>query len=145
MTKQDIINYVMTTPHNTNKAILNDMLDQMINDSGSGSDFDIQVITIPVTHNIPEGAVIDHAYGDMTLLINGEDFTAENGVDLTESLEAVVVEGYCKVRPMTCYVDTGYCWPSNVVTTGNIEWDSNTYSLYIRGEGTITITWVWAD
>lgn len=28
MNKQDIINYVVKTPHNTNKAILSDMLDQ---------------------------------------------------------------------------------------------------------------------
>lgn len=28
MNKQDIINYVVKTPHNTNKAVLSDMLDQ---------------------------------------------------------------------------------------------------------------------
>lgn len=28
MNKQDIINYVVNTPHNTNKAVLSDMLDE---------------------------------------------------------------------------------------------------------------------
>lgn len=44
MTKQDIINYVTTTPHNTNKAILNEMLDQLA--GGGSSDFAIANVTL---------------------------------------------------------------------------------------------------
>lgn len=35
MTKQDIIEYVMNTPHNTNKAVLSSMLSQIENDSSN--------------------------------------------------------------------------------------------------------------
>ena len=35
MTKQDIIEYVMNTPYNTNIAVLNRMLDEIEEDSGS--------------------------------------------------------------------------------------------------------------
>ncbi len=47
MTKQDIINYVTTTPHNTNKAILNEMLDQLA--GGEDSDFAIANVTLTDT------------------------------------------------------------------------------------------------
>ena len=39
MTKNDIIEYVMNTPHNTNKAVLSSMLNQLAEDGGGSSDF----------------------------------------------------------------------------------------------------------
>jgi hypothetical protein len=42
MTKEEILNYVMNTPENTNRMVLNDMLDKLVNSSGGGSDnFDV--------------------------------------------------------------------------------------------------------
>lgn len=37
MTKNDIIAYVMKTPHNTNKAVLNSMLNELSTDGGGGT------------------------------------------------------------------------------------------------------------
>lgn len=37
MTIEEIVNYVLTTPHNTNKVILIQMLQQLINENTSGN------------------------------------------------------------------------------------------------------------
>ena len=46
MTKQDIIDYVMTTPKNTNKAVLSNMLDQLAEDGGGESNLAIYKVNI---------------------------------------------------------------------------------------------------
>lgn len=46
MDKNDIIEYVMNTPHNTNKAVLNSMLNQLIKDGGDSSDFSTAKLTL---------------------------------------------------------------------------------------------------
>lgn len=44
MTKEEILEYVMNTPENTNRLVLNDMLNELINSSGGSSDyFDLQI------------------------------------------------------------------------------------------------------
>ena len=37
MSKQDVIDYVFETPNNTNSAILNQKLDELVEESGGGS------------------------------------------------------------------------------------------------------------
>ena len=52
MTKKDIIEYVMETPHNTNRAVLESMLDQLSSGGGGGSsDFTIAMMTINNSEN----------------------------------------------------------------------------------------------
>jgi hypothetical protein len=47
MDKNDIIDYVMHTPHNTNKAVLSSMLNQLTDGGGGGSsDFSTATVTI---------------------------------------------------------------------------------------------------
>lgn len=46
MTIEKVIEYVLTTPYNTNRAILYAMLDQLIQNSGGG------------TPDYPEGVII---------------------------------------------------------------------------------------
>lgn len=55
MDKNDILDYVMNTPGNTNRAVLSGMLDSM---SGSGGD-EMLVVSITVT---PAGATLDKTY-----------------------------------------------------------------------------------
>lgn len=46
MDKNDIIEYVMHTPHNTNRAVLSSMLNQLAEDGGGGSsDFSTATVT----------------------------------------------------------------------------------------------------
>ena len=47
MEKQDIINYVLTTPENTNPAILEGMLEQLIAQSGGGGgESDVEIVEV---------------------------------------------------------------------------------------------------
>ena len=46
MDKNDIIDYVMHTPHNTNKAVLNGMLNQLTEGGGGSSDFSTAEVTL---------------------------------------------------------------------------------------------------
>ena len=52
MTKEKIIEYVLTTPHNPNRAVLNDMLETYLADNGGGGGGDTP------TPPDPEGTVI---------------------------------------------------------------------------------------
>lgn len=59
MSKEDVINYVMTTPGNPNRAVLNGMLDSM----GGGSSDNMAILPkLTVTLNIDNIEHID-AYG----------------------------------------------------------------------------------
>lgn len=49
MTKQEIIDYVMTTPSNPNKAVLEGMLDSIADAGGGGGDADTSDIRITLT------------------------------------------------------------------------------------------------
>ena len=63
MDKNDIINYVMHTPHNTNKAVLSDMLNQLTESGGSGSSDNMAILPkLTVTLNIDNIEHID-TYG----------------------------------------------------------------------------------
>lgn len=52
MDKNEIIEYVMNTPHNTNRAVLNSMLNQLGGGSGSS---DFSTATVTVEYIMPEG------------------------------------------------------------------------------------------
>lgn len=45
MNKNDIIEYVMHTPHNTNKAVLSSMLNQLTEGGGGSGDFSTAQVT----------------------------------------------------------------------------------------------------
>jgi len=50
MDKNDIIDYVMHTPHNTNKAVLSGMLNQLT-EGGSGGSSDFSTATVTIVDN----------------------------------------------------------------------------------------------
>lgn len=52
MDKNDVIEYVMHTPHNTNKAVLSSMLNQLAEGGGGGSsDFSTAEVTVDLQSN----------------------------------------------------------------------------------------------
>lgn len=52
MTKEDVLNYVMNTPENTNRRVLEDMIDELINSSSGGSDIFYATIEYTDTDSI---------------------------------------------------------------------------------------------
>ena len=49
MTKKEILDYVMNTPYNTNRAVLSNMLDQISSSGEDTSDLSIAEVTVNVT------------------------------------------------------------------------------------------------
>ena len=64
MTKQDIIKYVMNTPHNTNKAVLSSMLNQLTDGSGS-SDFSTAEVTLANNPDFSGGVPVCSSEDDL--------------------------------------------------------------------------------
>lgn len=55
MTKQEIIDYIMTTPSNPNKAVLEGMLDSIAEAGGGGDEYlGIHTVTVSVTFDTSE-------------------------------------------------------------------------------------------
>lgn len=48
MTKEEILDYITSTPENTNRRVLSDMIDELVN-SSSGGFGDIVVVKCPIT------------------------------------------------------------------------------------------------
>lgn len=73
MDKNDIIEYVMNTPHNTNKAVLSSMLNQLTEGGGGGSsDFSTATVAVNVNGN-GTGTIIYPTIGDTVYLDHETD------------------------------------------------------------------------
>lgn len=88
MTKEEILDYVMNTPNNTNRMVLNDIIDELVNSSSGGAS--VFTVTFTPTNEewtaftadktideieaaYEEGAIIQGRYGtenDMYTMIN---------------------------------------------------------------------------
>ena len=71
MTKQDIIDYVVTTPHNPNKAVLSTMLDTVIQSESEASEEPTNII-MPAQYIVVTDSVVEVQDVDMSTLTNGE-------------------------------------------------------------------------
>lgn len=119
MNKNDIIEYVMNTPHNTNPAILGNMLNQLTEGGGS-SDFSTAEVTISADFNGTAHVAYIHD-GEMSEGIVGV------GVE-PKTIEVILYKGLAYF-----YSDSD---PTYVVT-GDITEDDG--DVYISGNGTITM------
>lgn len=118
MTKQDIIEYVMNTPHNTNKAVLSSMLNQLTDGSSDGdgdtsSDFVKTNITLKIT--------------------GGDSYAAEFNIMPTDSNEnalgchVYVNDGITYIDNSEISVHVGGFEPSEVVQTVYLYLDGCAY------------------
>ena len=71
MTKQDIIDYVVTTPHNPNKAVLSTMLDTVIQSESEALEEPTNII-MPAQYIVVTDSVVEVQGVDMSTLTNGE-------------------------------------------------------------------------
>ena len=71
MTKEDIINYVLESPSNTNKAVLNSMLNTVIQSESEASEEPTNII-MPAQYIVVTDSVVEVQGVDMSTLTNGE-------------------------------------------------------------------------
>lgn len=95
MTKQNIIDYVMNTPHNTNKAVLNSMLDSIVSGGGgdTSSDFVKANITLRTTGGEGNSAEFNIAPMDSNENATGCHVYVDDGITYIDYLEFSVQVG----------------------------------------------------
>ena len=71
MTKQDIIDYVVTTPHNTNRAVLNSMLNTVIQSESEDSEGPTNII-MPAQYIVVTDSAVEVQDVDMSTLTDKE-------------------------------------------------------------------------
>lgn len=99
MDKNDVIEYVMTTPHNTNRAVLSSMLNQLTEGGGGGSsDFSTATVTFRLTN------AGDDIAAELDLVrIDIDDDTMHKTVaiyDAEEQHQIVLYKGLSVIDPM---------------------------------------------
>ena len=126
MTKQDIIDYVMTTPHNTNRAVLNSMLNQLAEGGGGGSsDFSTATVTFVKNTN--------YTFETAVPIIDGGQMYSCTGSGWIAGEQTVVLyKGKCEVT----FVPLG--GDLTITATGETEVSGNT--AIVKGDCTITIS-----
>lgn len=108
MDKEKILDYVMHTPHNTNRAVLNSMLNQLIEGGGSGSS-DLSTAKVTLINNTSEPDVtfsIPLVYGG----VEGEYPSASTSSAIVEQnlvIDAVLYHGLCNAHISGNFVLTG--------------------------------------
>lgn len=151
MTKEEILDYVVNTPGNTNRAVLSDMLDG-ISDGGSEDGYlGIEAVEIPISiKSIPEGVNlenIDVVYGinyehSGTDIINA---TITPGTsDDTNKLIVPIING-CNTT--VDIVGNGHSLLVDVVQSdfiGNIYLD-DLQRIYVNGPGSMNLDWKYID
>ena len=135
MEKQDIINYVLTTPENTNPAILEGMLEQLIAQSGGGGgESDLTTANVTIANDTSEEyqtvylPFCQEAAGDVAPATTFPMLVVTN--DASQDVKAVLYKGACMGRPESESV--------TVEVTGDITIEHGTF--IITGDGTITLT-----
>ena len=129
MDKNDIIEYVMTTPHNTNKAVLSSMLNQLTEGgSGGSSDFSTAQVTIPNT-------------GGTYILglpwIDPDDNYIVGGLGSSFGVEGPFTVPLYKGRIDAYLLGGDY---TGVAVTGSAVYDSDAGFIKITGDCTITFS-----
>ena len=71
MTKEDVINYVLESPGNTNPAVLNSILDTVIQSESEASE-ELTNIIMPAQYIVVTDSVVEVQDVDMSTLTNGE-------------------------------------------------------------------------
>lgn len=103
MDKNDIIEYVMHTPHNTNRAVLSSMLNQLAED-GSGGSSDFSTAQVTVVNNTQEDVMMAQLPIVTTdLRVQGEVAKAEGGFvfgGLTETYTVLLAKDGCAFDDM---------------------------------------------
>ena len=96
MDKNDIIEYVMNTPHNTNRAVLSSMLNQLTEGGGNGgSSIQNKMLTVTVVNNsgndLSEGMPL-HLFTNDNGLVK-EDLVYLPTVDGTINASSLIIPG----------------------------------------------------
>ena len=144
MNKQDIIEYVMNTPGNTNRAVLNTMLNDFTGDADGLSLNPIEV-TFTVTgddgtNNFLEIYCHDENTGAITgLVLTDDDYYDENIGDHVLSGQSETYSLFILPGKSVFAITSGSREPASITGNATVEEvSSGIYNVLITGSCTIT-------
>ena len=127
MNKQDIIDYVLKTPSNTNPAVLDTMLNELSGGSGS-SDFTTAELTLDISENNNSQIVVPVVYSQSPSIIA----TIITNTGPSPAHDTIIVPLYKGRLVLTGTID------GIVSVSGDCEYQQG--SFLITGDCTITIS-----
>ena len=130
VTPDDIVEYVMNNPENTNPAVLRDLLIEAGTGSGGSSDFEYAKITVTNTATEPEQIV--EAWGYMV-----EDDFFDNTIIPIEPEQTKIINGVMYKKTLYFYITAS----EKPTITGNITLDNedrNEYTYMVSGDCNIS-------
>ena len=152
MDKNDIIEYVMNTPHNTNKAVLSSMLNQLAEDGGSGSNI-VHPVQVTIVNNTADTVNFTSVASndDMTSGYIGGFYISDHGIivispntrwipSLLKDTTTVLSLAYCLDDGVIYIADSGdnrytYTLSENATKTNLEDMDV----IVVTGDCTITV------
>lgn len=108
MTKKDILDYVMETPHNTNRAVLGSMLDVLLANNTSNTNNEIPIITL---HQVGANYLITEEEANKVFLnppLNFKLHTVVNDEEIPDSFIIFTLSTYSATEAIYFGNATGY-------------------------------------
>lgn len=142
MGKQQIIDYVMNTPQNTNPAILSQLIDE---NAGGGGFTELTAIQIPTTHVVPQSLAdkvdtMSEIHYDIYL---GKNDGSETYIQFFNRPQTIEEANLPFSEEFTCNVTNGSCYINNNLLT--IDLDSSTGLDGFTPESQLEIHWDFSD
>ena len=141
MTKKEILDYVMNTPYNTNRAVLSDMLNQISGSDEDINDLSIAEVTVNVTTtNLNRSTTI--TFNAYNLQDDGIANTWNITIDkrnCTKTLYLILYKGEKTIDFINNEIDFGAFTPTEIPTAEGaiqINYPSN---VKVTGDGTFNL------
>lgn len=131
MGKDEILNYVMNSPENTNRAVLSGMLDEINSDGGDSNDFSTATVTFL---NTASSGGYDVFAGTCT----DDGFTITHHMATIDSPAQFLIPLYkgSAFFPLSTMINAQQLQEELPTTSGGVSLDMQTGNLIIIGDGT---------
>ena len=144
MDKQDILDYVTKTPGNTNRAVLDTMLNDFAGDAG-GLSFNPAEVTFAVTgddgtnNSLEIRCCDDNTGATIGLVLNDGDYYDENIGDNVLSGQSETYSLFILPGKSVLATISGFREPASITGDATVEeTSSGVYYIFITGSCTIT-------
>ena len=141
MTKKEILDYVMNTPYNTNRAVLSSMLDQISSSGEDTGDLSIAEVTVNVTTTSfnRSTTIIFNAYN---LQDDGIADTWDITIDkrnCTKTLYLILYKGEKVIDFINNEIDFGAFTPTEIPTAEGAIQINYPNNVKVTGDGTFNL------
>ena len=141
MTKNEVLDYVMLSPANTNRAVLSHMLDQISSSGEDTSDLSIAEVTVNVTTtSLNRSTTITfNAYNIQNDEITDTWDITINDRDCTKTLYLILYKGEKTINFVNNEIDFGEFTPTDIPTTEGAIQVNYPDNVKVTGDGVFNL------